>query len=91
MWFFDINLPLSQVFNPLLFQILNEELKNLDSYETFRTRLIPALLDQLFKDIDAVLEKDIDAVLISFYLPSCRWLEVSNHQRRVPWTCINYY
>ena len=65
MWFFDINLPLSQVFNPLLFQILNEELKNLDSYETFRTRLIPALLDQLFKDIDEVFKKSHSICLVA--------------------------
>ena len=62
-WFSDINLPLSQILNPLLIKILHEELK-LDSYESFRTRLIPALLNQLIGEIDIILKNSHSICLI---------------------------
>ena len=45
-WFSDTNMPMSQVYNPLLWPILHPELK-LDSFDCFRNRLIPSILNIL--------------------------------------------
>ena len=65
-WFCHANMPMNQLDNDLLWPILHPDLK-LDSYDTFRYKLIPGLLLQLKLELSEKLDKAVSICLI----PDC--------------------